>query len=525
MGKCLSKAFNCFSAGDDDVLLPDTILSDDARVSSSSIHEKAPENVSISLPPFTPPTKKPLPPISLKSLPPDNAPHDANSERKRAPMLPPVSKVNAMPINLGSIDRSGESEETRSQAKLDAYSKVCSEVAPYLYVGSDLIARDLQALEKNGITHILNLAGMVCDNYFENTGKFEYLKVYLEDGAHEDIECVFYDMIDYLDRATDRARAVSSTPPHTAYVHCSQGVSRSTSVCILYLMHVHKWDYDTAYQHVRTQRPITRPNPGFMCQLLAWHKRRTQGVQQPRLYRTLPQSSYTPSYLVARAHQSAQFSSSLLDPAACCVLHCPDRLYVWTGRSASREHRTVATRHAQRLQTFELAPEAEHIQQGNEPVGFWQAFSDGSGGFESRSSYVSAPTEYQSNGLDDRMSVPRVVPSDPDDDDNTHKDSAHHAQLDPHMYAYPDWDEVEMFDSDDLIEDSVFVFVPNLDSNPEYAFVWVGEASDASSKDDESNKQIGVECLEHLGLDSTVKISVVQQGSEDAKFWKMFKNG
>jgi len=525
MGKCLSKTFGCLATnGDEDALIPDTILSDDVRFSQGADSSHIPD-VPITLPPFTAPSKKPAGlglGLSLQTLPRGNESSDAPTLPRSSAPPPKLGKPtfpafqapaqNEMALNFESLDRSGETEQTRSQAKLDMYSRVCSEVTPYLFVGSDLVARDAETLEKCGITHIINAAGMVCDNYFEKTGKFEYLKVHLEDGAHEDIECVFYDMIDFLDRATDRNRNGSK---HTAFVHCSQGVSRSTSICILYLMYVNNWNYDTAYQHVRDTRPITRPNPGFMCQLLAWHKRRTDGVKQARFYRVVSQSSYTPSYLVAKANQSSQFSSSLLDPETCCVLHTPSDLFVWTGRSTASEHRKVAARHAQRLQQFEKAPEAQFISQGSEPNEFWEAFSDGSKGFESRTSYVKAPAKEQvSSGLNNRATVPLADPESARTDEEK-------VALDPRMYASPDWEDIDMFDSDDLEEDRTFVLLPTLE-DPQYAFVWVGESAEMDK--DEALK-CGRQCLESLDLDANINLVVVFQGSEDARFWKMFKNG
>lgn len=53
-------------------------------------------------------------------------------------------------------------------------------------------------------------------------------------------------------------------------VHCSQGVSRSTTIAIAYLMWKTGGTYDEVYQAVRALRGITSPNVGFMCQLINW---------------------------------------------------------------------------------------------------------------------------------------------------------------------------------------------------------------------------------------------------------------
>lgn len=53
-------------------------------------------------------------------------------------------------------------------------------------------------------------------------------------------------------------------------VHCSQGVSRSTTIAIAYLMWKTGGTYDEVYQAVRALRGVTSPNVGFMCQLINW---------------------------------------------------------------------------------------------------------------------------------------------------------------------------------------------------------------------------------------------------------------
>jgi dual specificity MAP kinase phosphatase len=53
-------------------------------------------------------------------------------------------------------------------------------------------------------------------------------------------------------------------------VHCSQGVSRSTTIVIAYIMWKTGQTYDQVYQAVRNLRGVCSPNIGFTCQLLQW---------------------------------------------------------------------------------------------------------------------------------------------------------------------------------------------------------------------------------------------------------------
>jgi hypothetical protein len=56
----------------------------------------------------------------------------------------------------------------------------------------------------------------------------------------------------------------------TVYVHCRAGVSRAGLVVVAYEMAKNHWTRDQALDFVRSQRPVTRPNPALMELLLEW---------------------------------------------------------------------------------------------------------------------------------------------------------------------------------------------------------------------------------------------------------------
>ena len=57
-------------------------------------------------------------------------------------------------------------------------------------------------------------------------------------------------------------------------VHCQQGVSRSASIVIAYLMYSNDITYEESYAHVRCCRPVVSPNTGFIFQLCQWWRDR-----------------------------------------------------------------------------------------------------------------------------------------------------------------------------------------------------------------------------------------------------------
>ena len=81
-------------------------------------------------------------------------------------------------------------------------------------------------------------------------------RYHLKDHVRENIECVFYDAIDFFEEAKKEGGKV--------YVHCVQGVSRSATIVISYLMFTRKMTFHDAFSYVRERRGIINPNTGFI---------------------------------------------------------------------------------------------------------------------------------------------------------------------------------------------------------------------------------------------------------------------
>lgn len=125
--------------------------------------------------------------------------------------------------------------------KLDYFNKVCSRVTEHLYVGSRYIASDKAVLAQHKITHIVNCAGHVCENSFP--GEFAYMKLYLLDSANEDIMAVVYQVYAFIQKAREN-------PDHRIFLHCQQGVSRSSTLAIATIMLDQNQGYDEVGSYV-----------------------------------------------------------------------------------------------------------------------------------------------------------------------------------------------------------------------------------------------------------------------------------
>eukprot|EP01102_Stenamoeba_stenopodia_P003797 TRINITY_DN13931_c0_g1_i1.p1 TRINITY_DN13931_c0_g1~~TRINITY_DN13931_c0_g1_i1.p1 ORF type:complete len:636 (+),score=100.00 TRINITY_DN13931_c0_g1_i1:162-2069(+) len=275
----------------------------------------------------------------------------------------PAPEVKAPIIHpSGYKEDMGVSEKQRKEAKLAFFDKICSKITSDIFLGSQTIAMDKNILKENGVTHILNCAGAVCSNYHPED--FTYKTLYLGDGNQEDIGCMFYDVIDFIENAHQNQGKV--------FIHCQQGVSRSSAMTICYLMWKNGTIYNDTHKMVKELRGVSNPNTGFMWQLTAWEKR-LKGLEgtNPRLYRILPHCKQAPDFIVMKQFPEAK--ASVLDPRNCFLLHARDRLIIWVGSECPAVLIEAAKKWATRLQKYEKAPETiEQVNQGSEPPTFWQ---------------------------------------------------------------------------------------------------------------------------------------------------------
>lgn len=103
----------------------------------------------------------------------------------------------------------------------------------------------------------MNCASVICKVY--HPGKFKYRCLWLLDGREEDITCLFYDVIDFIESARQENGHV--------FIHCQQGVSRSSAMTIAYMMWKNGKDYASTHSEVKKKRNVSNPNAGFVVQV------------------------------------------------------------------------------------------------------------------------------------------------------------------------------------------------------------------------------------------------------------------
>ncbi|XP_057476758.1 protein-tyrosine-phosphatase MKP1-like [Actinidia eriantha] len=273
-------------------------------------------------------------------------------------------------LDLSTIQRNSDKNGGLvKREKIAFFDKECSKVAEHIYLGGDAVAKDRDILKQNGITHILNCVGFVCPEYFK--ADFVYRTLWLQDSPSEDITSILYDVFDYFEDVREKSGRV--------FVHCCQGVSRSTSLVIAYLMWREGQSFDDAFQYVKAARGIADPNMGFACQLLQCQKRVHAFPLSPssllRMYRIAPHSPYDPLHLVPKMLNDP--SAHALDSRGAFIIHIPSSIYVWIGKKCEAIMEKDARGAVCQIVRYEkVQGPIIMVKEGEEPAYFWDAFSN-----------------------------------------------------------------------------------------------------------------------------------------------------
>ncbi|XP_059633658.1 protein-tyrosine-phosphatase MKP1-like [Cornus florida] len=340
---------------------------------SASWTERSPTNPNRSRPQTNTKARPCLPPLQPLSISRRNAeewPKAGSDDLGVWPHPPtPGARIGSL-IPLGNSDSEKPPREFEfKKDKLAFFDKECSRIADHIYLGSDAVAKNREVLRQNGITHVLNCVGFICPEYFKSD--LVYKTLWLQDTPTEDITSILYDVFDYFEDVREQGGRV--------LVHCCQGVSRSTSLVIAYLMWREGQSFEDAFQKVKAARGVTNPNMGFACQLLQCQKRVHAVPVSPnsmlRMYRMAPHSPYDPLHLVPKMlnHPGAQS----LDSRGAFIVHVPSAIYVWIGKNCIPVMSDTAKAAASQFIRYEGAQGSIlPIKEGEEPHEFRNALTN-----------------------------------------------------------------------------------------------------------------------------------------------------
>jgi len=184
-----------------------------------------------------------------------------------------VKAVEEEPV-VENEDKSGDDPKfpaprrTFSQAKRGEKSLVAGhfdhEDLDWIYIGDAEDARDASRLRSFNIKYVLNCTMPRADggvmNYHEKDKNFSYLRLAMADNATEPLETRMEKAWDFLETARIREDG-------NVLIHCQQGVSRSVSMALSYIMKYYRFTFDDALEMAVKCRKQACPNEGFEKQL------------------------------------------------------------------------------------------------------------------------------------------------------------------------------------------------------------------------------------------------------------------
>lgn len=149
----------------------------------------------------------------------------------------------------------------------DSCFESSSRILGHLYVSSSTIATDVVSLRQLGITHIIDLSCSGLKVFEESStgdkdseGFKKYLRLDFRDRVEVDITPAFEQCFEVIEEAKRTGCK--------CMVFCSAGRSRSIAITLAYLIVVNKMTLIGAYKLVKSLRPMSSPNIGFMGSLV-----------------------------------------------------------------------------------------------------------------------------------------------------------------------------------------------------------------------------------------------------------------
>ncbi|KAG6611486.1 Dual specificity phosphatase [Phytophthora cinnamomi] len=143
----------------------------------------------------------------------------------------------------------------------------------FLFLGNMWQAQCEQVVQHLGITHVVN-ATLDIGNVFQKEG-IQYFNVKLPDKPEANIARFFDAAYEFIAQA-ERLTAADGKPCRVL-VHCTQGISRSATLVILYVMRAYHWSLAQAFNFTRSGRGVVVPNEGFLRALMREERRLFHG--------------------------------------------------------------------------------------------------------------------------------------------------------------------------------------------------------------------------------------------------------
>jgi len=162
-------------------------------------------------------------------------------------------------ISLNAAERSTFVDTPETPSYLQDVPPI--QILPHLYLGCRRVAANRDSLQRENISHVLNVTAHIPNEYEDC---FTYKRIAVEDAAHVDMGMYFSEAFDFIEQARRSNQKV--------LVHCQAGMSRSVTIILAYLMKHFGFSMEGAYDHVKARKSNIQPNFSFMGQLLDFER-------------------------------------------------------------------------------------------------------------------------------------------------------------------------------------------------------------------------------------------------------------
>eukprot|EP00667_Euglena_gracilis_P008130 EG_transcript_8227 len=179
-------------------------------------------------------------------------------------------------------------------AYLDLHHGDMAYVDHHLFLGAYRHAENGTELLRQGVTHVLNCARSCCPNHDENFYAPHGMVVLSLDAS----DTADFPLMHLLfDKAFDFMEKCHRSPKAKCLIHCYQGLNRSATLCVAYLMVKHRLPLLTVVERVHAVRAYILGNPGFRQQLIEFAyvnellfeaNRHTSALKSPSRHSGLP---------------------------------------------------------------------------------------------------------------------------------------------------------------------------------------------------------------------------------------------
>jgi protein-tyrosine phosphatase len=133
-------------------------------------------------------------------------------------------------------------------------------ILPQLFLGSKEALTEESVLKQLNISAVVDLSGLD----LKQLPGMSYLCITVLDHKDVDIGQHFGIVHAFMHHAIQTGQ--------TVLVHCNQGISRSATIIISYLMKYAGFSLAGAFRYTKRQRRIILPNPGYMRQLITFER-------------------------------------------------------------------------------------------------------------------------------------------------------------------------------------------------------------------------------------------------------------